>query len=397
MTQTTHGSFDLVERQEAFVGLLTTPLLTRDLDPPLHRLVTRHRQSLSRWAGQLGYRLVGVGTTFRLRRSSHPGVPVEGPADSAQDRRILVLLLVLAAVLEEIRSDTVGIQPLSDAVRDTVAVQGLTEYDPGRRADRRLLVAALRKAESHGVLRRLTREELLDTWEAAGEGVGGGYLIDRHALFLLVDPVDLAAARDTSPPEEDAPRDPHTPDPRAQRLLRQLVETQGIELAGLAPEDREYWRGQRHRLIARAGEYTGGSVELTGDTATLILPAGHRFSRAATDPFPAAKAAHWVTLRLLDLAGREGTRHEDGRLGWASADVDRGCEAISADLGDRLPADLRGAPLVIRTTAERTLSDLGLLEVEERGWSLSPLAARYRSASLTVGATTKPTTLEDDS
>lgn len=428
MSQSTHSSFDLVERQQAFVGLLTQPLLTRDLDPQLHRLVTRHRPSLTRWCGHLGYRLVLVGTTFRLRRSPQPVVPVALPASDPPDRQTLVLLLVLAAVLEEIRTDTVDIQTLSDAVRDTVAVQEFTPYDPGRRADRRRLVAAVRRAESHGVLRALTRDELLDRWESGGEGGGAGYAINRHALFLLVDPGDLAAARaaaeagtdqlfasagsptelpdagegdrsELASPEAAGPTartsDPHSPDPRAQRLLRTLLETQGLEFARLSVEDLDYWRRQRARLIARAVEFTGGTVDVTADYATLILTTDHRAGREATESFPSAKAAHWVSLKLLDAAARTGTHQGDGSLDWSSEQVDRVSAEISAELGDRLAAELRGNPSAIRRAAEKTLIDAGLLTAAT-DWRLSPLAARYRSATLRVGVRATALLEEDE-
>lgn len=394
MSQATHSSFDLAERQQAFVGLLTQPLLSRDLHPQVHRLVTRHRGSLTRWCGHLGYRLVVVGNTFRLRRSTHPSVPVAVPAAEAPNRQVLVLLLVLAAVLEETRTDSVDIQTLSDAVRDTISVQQLTEYDPSRRADRRRLVAAVRLAEGHGVLRALTRDELLDRWEA-GESGGAGYAINRHALFLLIDPVDLATSRRPDAPDNEEHGDAHASDPRAQRLLRALIETQGVEFARLSADDHEYWRRQRSRLIARIVEYTGGAVEVTGDCATLILPTDHRAAREATEAFPSAKAAHWVTLKLLDAATGTGQVAADGGLRWPSTEVERVSAEISAELGDKLAAELRGNPSAIRRAAETTLGDAGLLELDAGDWRLSPLAARYRSATLSVSMRTT-TILDED-
>ena len=86
------ATFDLTERQQAFVGLLTTPLVTPGATPDLHRLVVRHASHLQVWAQRLGYRLVSVGSVHRLRRIPLPGSAAV-PAGPHPPRRVLVLAL----------------------------------------------------------------------------------------------------------------------------------------------------------------------------------------------------------------------------------------------------------------------------------------------------------------
>ena len=384
---TTQESFDLAEQQQAFVGLLGRPLVTPDNDAELHRLVSRHRDRLALWCERLGYRLVTVGTAFRVRRRPGPARPNAVPAAAVPDRRELALTLVVAAVLEDVRTDSVSIQTLSDATRDLTAVNHLTPYDPIRRADRKRLVAAVGRLTDHGVLRRRTQDEMLDAWQDSGEGPGAGYTINRNALMLLVDPADLAATVD-QPADEDpdtAQQDAAQQDQRAHLLLRRLVETQALDLTALTDTERAYWRNQRHRLFPRATQMTGGTVEEHAEVAILLLPTDNAQAQAVTIDFPAASGAHWVSLKLLDEAARQAHPDPAGRLRWPAARVDAACRHLLDEVGPRLPIKLRESATAIRVAAEDTLGPVGLLDVDpDGGWCLTPLAARYRAADLTV-------------
>lgn len=390
---TTQESFDLAEQQQAFVGLLGRPLLTPDNDAELHRLVSRHRDRLMQWCERLGYRLVSVGTAFRVRRSPRPGLPNAVPAATAPGRRELALSLVIAAVLEDVRTDSVSIQAISDASRDLTAVNNLTGYDPIRRADRKRLVAAVHRLCEHGVLRRRTAGELLETWQDSGEGPGAGYTINRSALMLLVDPADLAAATrqaggaETARPEpETVQAGPEQPE-RAHLLMRRLVETQALDLTELSDAARAYWRNQRSRLTVRAAQMTGGTVEEHAEAVILLLPTDTEQARAATVDFPVASGAHWVSLKLLDEAARQCRPDQQGRLHWSTGQVDAACRHLLDEVGPKLPQALRESAAAVRVAAETTLGPVGLLRVgADGGWCLTPLAARYRAADLTVAS-----------
>jgi len=380
------ATFDLTERQQAFVGLLTTPLVTPTATPELHRLVIRHRAGLAQWATRLGYRLVSVGAVHRLRRLPVAG-EVAAPAGPHPSRRELVLALLVASCLEDVTGDTVTIQGLSDAARDAAA-EGHTAYDPERHAERRTLVRALGLLTRFGVLeRRTAREELVREWEDRGTGPGAGFRIDRDALVLLVDPADSRQARLPADDEVEDEVDDGTVlrDSRSERLLRVLVETQGLLLADLSPEDRDYWRSQRQLLLRRATEMTGGTAELRAEGAVLVLPPDGPWSKDATVNFPSATADSWVALALLDATASHCRAAVGGSnvVVWASGAVDAEAEALHERLGDRLTAALRVGPEAIRAAAERELADAGLIRVTPDGdWQVLPYAGRYRDAVL---------------
>ena len=384
MTVTGAGraTFDLTERQEAFVGLLTEPLVTATATPELHRLVVRHHAGLSQWATRLGYRLVSIGGVHRLRRLPIMG-EVAAPAGPHPPRRELVLALLVASCLEDISSDTVTLQGLSDAARDALADVHLA-YDPERHAERRSLVRALGWLCRFGVLeRRTTRDELVREWEDRGTGPGAGYRIDRDALVLLVDPADSRQSR--MPWVGDVDDRATLRDTRSERLLRRLVETQGLLLSDLTPEDADYWRSQRQTLLRRAIEMTGATAELRAEGVVLILPPDGPWSKASTANFPAATADSWVALALLDAASAHGraTGGATSMIPWASADVDEAAADVHARLGDRLTTALRVGPDAVRASAERELREAGLLRMTADGdWRVLAFAGRYRDAVL---------------
>ena len=381
MSQASSARFEQPEQQQAFVGLLTRPLLTRQGDPELHTLVMRHRRLLGVWCQRLGYRLVGIGGAFRLRR-----VPLSGtvavPAGPVPPRRELVLALVAAAALEDHTADAVTLQDLSNAVHELTGATGTGPYDVGRRSDRLVLLRAIERLVDVGVLeRRTSASDLLRAWEEEGVGVGAGYVVHRDALVLMIDPHDaFLALGGESAPEEDT---------RGPRLLRQLVETQSLAVADLTPADAEYLFGQRGRLVSRAVEMTGATAEVRADAITLVLPSEGRFHGLATIGFPAATALSWICLWLLDAAAAASVPVTDrtGHRRCPTDVMDALARRLHGEAGDRLTAALRQSPGVVRAEAESELSDCGLLTVEADGaWILTPAAARYREAALTIGA-----------
>lgn len=374
------ATFDLTERQQAFVGLLTTPLVTPGATPDLHRLVVRHASYLQVWAQRLGYRLVSVGSVHRLRRIPLPGSAAV-PAGPHPPRRVLVLALLTAATLEDVTGDSVTIQSLSDAVRDASGTMR-TAYDPERHAERRALVQALSLLTDVGVLeRRTTRDDLMREWEDRGTGLGAGYRINRDALVLLVDPLDSRAGRAMSMTDDS---EQLVRDTRSERILRMLVETQGLLLGDLTATERDYWRSQRQQLLRRACEMTGATAELRAEGAVLILSPDSPWSTAATVTFPAATADSWVALALLDAAIAHGSdAGEGGWREWPNSSVDTESAQVHTRLGDRLTKNLRESAEAVRSASERELIFAGLLTVRETGdWLIPAYAGRYRAAIL---------------
>lgn len=382
MTALSFRAVDLADKQTAFAGLLASPLVTPWTDPGLYALVTRHEHDLETWCARLGYRLVRVDRTVRLRRTPVGGPPAV-PAGEPPRRRPLVLTLVVAAALEDQRDDSVTLQELSDAVRRTTAIHGLAPYDPAQRAHRVDLVQAVRLLVAHGVLEQRTqRADLLDSWERDGAGIGAGYVVHRDAMVLLVDTRDAELAVAPLPPG---------PDNRGVRLLRALVETQALHPLELADEDHTYLTHQRHRLVAQAEEMTGGVVEVRSDALVLILPSDKGLKPDLFVGFPEATAADWVALAVLDGAiAASAPDIVPGRRRCPRAEVRALAGRVHAEYGPRLTVALREGPDAVRLAAQRQLVSAGLVTVTDAGdWILAPEAARYRNPDLAASERTR--------
>lgn len=373
---------DLVERQSAFTGLLAHPLVTPWTLPDLYRLIHRHEHTLELWCARLGYRLVRIDQGFRLRR-----VPVSGsgavPRGLPEPRRPMVLALLVAAILEDHRQDSITLQEISDALRHFAAANRFTPYDPEHRSQRVALVEAVRLLCSHGVLeQRTVRGDLLHAWEQTGIGIGAGYLIHRDALVLLVDTRDVHLVLE---PAE------HADDTRGQRLLRELVETQALRPRSLPEAEQAYLTSQRRRLVDQAEEMTGGTVELRADAWVLVLPSDQGLDPALFVDFPEATAADWVTLALLDAVGRAASALPDGVRRCADEVVNQVAAQLHAEHAARLTIALRESPAAVRDAAEAQLRAAGLLDVDDSGaWLLHPESGRYRMADLQLPPTRQP-------
>lgn len=371
---------DVGAKQTAFVGLLQHPQVTPWATPILFSLVVRHEADLTRWSGRLGYQLVRVDQTYRLRRTPIGG-EVAMPDGFPPPRRPHVLALAAAAILEDQRVDSITLQEISDAVRQFVAVHELSPYDPEVRTHRRALVEGVRLLQDHGVLEnRIATQEILISWERQGIGIGGGYLIHRDALVQLVDTRNVELA--LSPAESDPTAT------RYQRLLRELVETQALYPGCMSEEDQTYLARQRSQLVDRVEEMTGGTVEVRLDAWILVLPDDNEFARASSIAFPDTTADAWVALAMLDALVPHGLPTEvPGHLRCDSRQVDDAARELHSRRGSQLTVALRESPAVVRQRAQYKLVEAGLLHTGSDGaWLLTPAAARYRDAELNTAA-----------
>ncbi len=372
---------DTEGRQAAFVGLLQHPQVTPWATPRLFPLVVRHEGDLSTWSERLGYHLVRVDQTYRLRR-----VPLDGtvamPHGHPPPRRPRVLALASAAALEDQRVDSITLQDLSDAVRQFVAVHDLLPYDPEIRAHRRSLVDGVRLLQDHGVLEsRVLTEEILTSWDQQGIGIGGGYLIHRDALVQLVDTRNVELALSPRPSDPTATR--------SQRILRQVLETHALYPGLLSEEDQAYLSRQRNQLVDRVEDMTGGTVEVRSDAWILILNDDNEFARASNIAFPDTTADAWVALAMLDALVPLGRATElSGYRLCPSHEVDDAAGNLHTHRGAQLTVALQESPAALRQRAQDKLVEAGLLEVLPTGdWVLTPAAARYRDAELTSATT----------
>lgn len=390
MSVTSFSRVDLTERQTAFTGLLAHPLVTPWTQPQLYALVHRHEHTISLWCSRLGYRLVRIDQCFRLRRPAIAGRAAV-PRGTPSARRPLIFALLVAAILEDYRQDSVTLQEISDDMRHFTAANHFHPYDPEKRSHRVALLTAVRLLVEHGVLdQRTFRGELLETWERSGEGIGAGYRIHRDALVLLVDTRDVHLALTPEEPADDT---------RSQRLLRELVETQALLPLALTEAEMSYLTSQRRRLVDQAEEMTGGAVEVRSDAWVLVLPSDQGLDPALTVDFPQVAAADWVALALLDATGRTATALPDGWRLCPASTVSHVAAELHAEHASQLTVALRESADAVRQAAELQLGAAGLLTVTASGdWLLPPEAGRYRSADLMLptARTTAPEALFEE-
>ncbi|NUK32291.1 DUF2398 family protein [Streptomyces lunaelactis] len=366
-----------LEEQSAFIGLLTQPLVTPTNDAKLHRLALRHQRQLTEWFRRLGYRLVVAGQVVRLHRTPHAGIVTTPYISRPPKGRELVLTLVAAAACEESDSTTT-LQAISDHVRMITGVETspVTAYDPEYGPERSILLLAVRRLEAHGVLVRRTRdEEMLKAWEANRTGIGAGYDIDRAALLQLLDPHTAALAAPPTGSDETQ----LLAATRWTRMLRILIETPALMYADLSEDDATYARAVAGRLAEAARTMTGGTVEVRAEGLVLILPPDHPWAGDATLDWPKTAAPAWIALMLCDAAGATGERTDTGAVLLLSHQVDALAATLHTQHYTELTDTFRQRPEQIRPTAEATLRDAGLLEIDSSGnWTLKPAAARYR-------------------
>ena len=368
--------------QQAFVALLSRPLVTPASDPDLHRAVTRNVKGVADTARRLGYRLANVGRALRLVRVPLAGTVTAPTAPlDAPNRRVLALTCVLAAACED-TSGGATLAKLSDLVATLTSapISAVTAYDPGQYSHRRQLLRAAHELEHWGVLRRRTRDErLLDTWAEGGDGIGAGYEIDRDALLLLTSPDVLALALDPGPPDAE-----QLAATRTLRALRTLVETPAVLYAEMDPEDAAVLRTTRGLRAGEVASFTGGHVEARTEGLLLIQP--DEPPCPVTVDWPRATAASWVALLMADLAGRAGTRTEDGSALLTDSEVDDVAADLHSWRGEYMNRAMKEDPTRVRPEAETQLVFLGLLRLPASGgWQLSPVAGRYRNPDVTLG------------
>ncbi len=368
------------QAQEAFVGLLAVPLLAARIQPTLFAGVLRHRAIVSDWAGRLGYRLVITGSVVRLHRD--PAGPARTAAPPPWDppaRRDLILLALAAAACEDTDATTT-VQELSDEVRALSAGTRVSAYDPNRRAERQAFVRGLGRLAELGILTRRTSDEtLLRQWEDEGTGVGAGFEVDRDALLQFTDPYTveraLAAEPHAGAADDDESSRVHT---RSQRLLRILVEDTALLYADLHPLDADYARGQRSWLAGQAADMTGGVVEIRVEGMLLRLPEDRPTTSAVTPMFPAATAGRWFALKVLDASAAEGGPDESGRIMLTGVQVDAVVTRVYTGHFRALTKELGESPARLRSVVERILAGLGLIRTSGDGWTILPVAGRYR-------------------
>jgi hypothetical protein len=254
-------------------------------------------------------------------------------------------------------------------------------YDPDRRVERQAFVRGLDQLASLGILLRRTSDEaLLRKWEEDGTGVGAGFEIDRDVLLQFTDPytVELAFRPEEPEGEDDDSAAAVRAATRSQRLLRTLVEDTALLYADLHPLDAEYARSQRSWLADRAVDMTGGAVEMREEGMLLRLAADRPASAAATAQFPAATASAWFALKTLDAVMSYRLPNDPGWITLTRAEAETVAGRVYRDNFGALTKALKESPSKMFDVVEQVLSGCGLIRVTSAGWTVSPVAARYR-------------------
>jgi hypothetical protein len=165
---------------------------------------------------------------------------------------------------------------------------------------------------------------------------------------------------------------------RSQRLLRTLVEDTVLLYADLHPLDAEYARGQRSWLAGHAADMTGGTVEMRAEGMLLRLPPDRPASAAATVQFPAATAAPWFALKILDAATSGRLPDESGRITLGRIEVETTAERVFQDNYGALTKVMKESPAKMLGIAQQVLIGAGLIRETRPGWIVLPIAGRYR-------------------
>ena len=389
MTSEATGLTTRAEAQDTFIALLTTPFVSARVAPARFAGVLQHRAQLTEWTGRLAYRLVIAGSVARLHRDPAGPQRTAAPAMGAPPSRRALTLMALTAAACEDADMTTTVQALSDEVRAISAGRGarVMPYNPDRRTERQAFLRGVNQLAGLGILlRRTTDEALLRQWEEEGTGVGAGFEVDRDALLQFTDPHTVALALRHPEVDED---DEDSSDglqstsgmrtaTRSQRMLRTLVEDTALLYADLHPDDAEYARGQRSWLAGHACDMTGGTVEIREEGMLLRLPPDRPASAAATVPFPAATATPWFALKMLEAVVTGRSPDDDGRIPLTPDEVETAAERVYTGNFGALTNDLKKSPLVMLAAVEPVLTEAGLVRVSDAGWTVLPVAGRYR-------------------
>lgn len=406
MTSEATGLTTRAEAQDTFVALLTTPFVSARVASARFAAVLQHRAQLTQWTGRLAYRLVIAGSVARLHRDPAGPQRTAAPAMGAPPSRRALTLVALTAAACEDADMTTTVQALSDEVRAISAGPGarVMPYNPDRRTERQAFLRGVNQLAGLGILlRRTTDEALLRQWEEDGTGVGAGFEVDRDALLQFTDPHTVALALrqpEVDEDDEDSSDDQQsTPGTRtatrSQRMLRTLVEDTALLYADLHPEDAEYARGQRSWLAGHASDMTGGTVEIREEGMLLRLPPDRPASAAATVPFPAATATPWFALKMLEAVVTGRSPGDDGRIPLTPDEVETAAERVYAGNFGALTNDLKKSPLVMLAAVEPVLTEAGLVRVSDAGWTVLPVAGRYRDPKAVWEPTLEDMTHED--
>ncbi len=127
----------------------------------------------------------------------------------------------------------------------------------------------------------------------------------------------------------------------------------------------------------------------------LRLPPDRPASAAATAPFPAATATPWFALKMLEAVVTGRSPDDDGRILLTPDEVETAAERVYTAHFGALTNDLKKSPLAMLTAVEPVLTEAGLVRVSDAGWTVLPIAGRYRDPKAVWEPTLEDMTHDD--
>jgi Protein of unknown function (DUF2398) len=118
---------------------------------------------------------------------------------------------------------------------------------------------------------------------------------------------------------------------------------------------------QRSWLAGQAIDVTGGIVEIREEGMLLRLPEDRLTTSDVTAAFPAATAAPWLALKILDAATAEGVPDDNGRITLTGEQVDALAARVYMDNFRALTKALKESPARLRAAVQPILTGLGLI------------------------------------
>jgi uncharacterized protein (TIGR02678 family) len=353
------------ERRAAARLLLVNPLVTPTSHPEVFPLIRRHAEELSRrFTQNLGYRLVvepgfarlhkaGLGRSSgrRLER-----VPSRIPFTPRTYAYLALILSTLVTAPEQLL-----LSELIARTQAAAAEAGIELGDPGRAAERRTLVAALRQLSIWHVL--IEEEGSVDALAESSEAEAL-LTIDREiARNLVGGPVGVSASADDL---IERAAEAGSGGPR-HAVRRRLIETPVVYLGDLDEEQVDWLRRNQRREQRIYEETFGLDSEIRAEGVALLDP-----DEELTDlTFPGTGTVAQAALLLLErlsASGEAGSeRHVDALL----------TELVAAH-GRAWSKELREDLTGLRAAVLDLLTRMSLIWQGPDGrWEATPIAARY--------------------
>ena len=367
--------------------LCRQPWLVSGRDDAAIGAVLRNLDDVRDAVGKLGWVVIADRDFVRLRKSPPPRRQAWVSSGPKPLTAMWFFLLVAAA---ESMPPKVALGQLVTGARAAAAEAEL--HAPDDKAEKHAILAALRMLQDRAVVETLDGdidEFLIDADAPVLLAVHHHRLVHVIANYCAEDPV---AHPELWLEAVDRESDP------ARRMRRRLIDDTAVHAIDLAADEAD-WLSRRVRSddgLPLATTF-GLHLERRAEGAAFIVPedAFSTRSELGDRPFPAGGTVPHAALLLCDAATASGEISID-RPGWKSLMIEEIMRLLaqfaavfvghgwSTDYGDDLP--------VLASDVSTLLDGLGLLLIDARQWSFSPVTARWSPPPPRPLPTARPST-----